>query len=162
MRDCGDTGILKAMNERSLRALLAHRPTLRQSWAERLRAAPIASPLAHPDTLIHMMDRTLDQIFHELTNPASPRRRQPGLPRDFCRCGHNPLVAYFSTASLAFQTTLGQCADETPITRDDVEAVNRTLNRIARREITTLCALCQRRAESGATTAGRQSEDSPS
>jgi len=41
------------------------------------------------------------------------------------------------------QTTLAQCADETPITRDDVEAVNRTLTRLARREITTFCALCQ-------------------
>jgi hypothetical protein len=54
------------------------------------------------------------------------------------------MVAYFETASLAFQTTLAQCADETPITRNDVEAVKRTLNRIARREIVTLCGLCQR------------------
>ncbi|MFA6959478.1 MAG: hypothetical protein WC205_01855 [Opitutaceae bacterium] len=135
------------MNERSLRALQAHRATLLSQWEERLRARPANSPLAHPDTLVHLMDRTLDQVFHDLTNQVSARRRQPALPDDFCRCGHNPLVAYFSTAALAFQTALAQCADETPITRDDVEAVNRTLTRIARREITTFCALCQRHAD---------------
>jgi hypothetical protein len=139
-----NVGMLNGMNERSLRALLAHRQTLQLGWAARLRAAPVKSALGHPDTLVHMMDRTLDQIFRELANPASPRRRQPKLSANFCRCGHNPMVAYFETASLAFQTTLAQCADETPITRDDVEAVKRTLNRIARREIVTLCGLCQR------------------
>ncbi len=144
MRPNCDVGILMAMNERSLRALLAHRHTLFLGWAARLRAAPVKSPLGHPDTLVHLMDRTLDQVFQELANPASPRRRQPKLSADFCRCGHNPMVAYFATAALAFQTTLAQCADETPITCDDVEAVNRALNRMARREIVTLCGLCQR------------------
>ena len=144
MRLNGDVGILMIMNERSLRALQSHRHTLHLGWAMRLRAVPIKSPLGHPDTLVHLMDRTLDQVFLELANPASPRRRQPKLSHDFCRCGHNPMVAYFATAALAFQTTLAQCADETPITRNDVEAVNRTLTRIARREIMTLCGLCQR------------------
>lgn len=134
------------MNERCLRALLARRPTLLSQWATRLRAAPVKSPLGHPDTLVHMMDRTLDQVFRELGQPSSARKRQPGLPAGFCRCGHNPLVNYFATAVLAFQTTLAQCADEMPVTRDDVDAVKRTIARIARREITTLCALCLRQA----------------
>jgi hypothetical protein len=136
------------MNERSLRALLSHRQTLHLGWAARLRAAPIKSALGHPDTLVHLIERTLEQVFNELANPVSPRRRQPSLSIDFCRCGQNPMVAYFSTASLAFQTTLAQCADETPITRDDVEAVNNTLNRIARKEIMTFCGVCRRHNES--------------
>ena len=150
------------MNERSLRALLSHRHTLHLGWAARLRAAPIKSALGHPDTLVHLMDRTLEQVFHELANPSSPRRRQPKLPESFCRCGHNPLVAYFATASLALQTTLAQCADETPITRDDVEAVNRTLTRIARREIMTFCALCQRHEETPDATTKESHADSHS
>ncbi|MDF3058773.1 MAG: hypothetical protein K0R17_2988 [Rariglobus sp.] len=140
------TGILDPMNERCLRALLARRTTLHSQWAARLRAAPVTSPLGHPDTLVHLMDRTLDQVFHELAHPSA-RRRQPGLPAGFCRCGHNPLVSYFSTATLAFQTALAQCADELPVTRDDAEEVHRTLARIARREIMTFCALCQRQAD---------------
>jgi hypothetical protein len=146
MRGANDPGILDHMNERCLRALLARRTTLHSQWAARLRAAPVTSPLGHPDTLIHLMDRTLDEIFHELTQPTA-RKRPPGLPAGFCRCGHNPLVNYFSTAALAFQTTLAQCADELPVTRDDVEEVNRTLTRIARREIMTFCALCLRQAD---------------
>jgi hypothetical protein len=131
------------MNERSLRLLLAHRATLHSQWAVRLRAAPVNSPLAHPDTLVHLMDRTLDQVFHELQNPSA-RRRQPSLPKGFCGCGQNPLIAYFDTALLAFETALAQCADETPISRDDVDDVKRTLTRIARNEIMTFCGLCRR------------------
>lgn len=143
------------MNERSLRALLAHRATLHSQWAARLRAAPVNSPLAHPDTLVHLMDRTLDQVFHELEHPTA-RRRQPSLPRGFCGCGQNPLVTYFHTAALAFQTTLAQCADETPVSRDDVDDVNRTLTRIARGEIMTFCGLCRRRHATPADPAATQ------
>jgi hypothetical protein len=138
-------GILRRMNERCLRALQARRPSLNCQWEALLHAAPVISPLGHPDTLIHMMDRTLDQIFHELNHPSA-RKRQPGLPEGFCRCGHNPLVTYFTTAVLAFQTTLGQCADEEPVSREDADEVKRTINRIARREIMTFCALCLRQA----------------
>lgn len=141
-----DAGILSYMNERCLRALQVRRTNLHAQWEAHLRAAPVTSPLGHPDTLVHMMDRTLDLVFHELTHPSA-RRRQPGLPADFCRCGHNPLVTYFSTAALAFQTTLAQCADEMPVSRDDAEEVKRTLTRIARREIMTFCALCLRQAD---------------
>ena len=143
MRAARNSGIVERMNERSLRLLLAHRATLHSQWAARLRAAPVNSPLAHPDTLVHLMDRTLDQVFHELQHPT-PRRRQSSLPKGFCGCGQNPLIAYFDTAFLAFQTTLAQCADETPISRDDVDDVKRTLTRIARNEIMTFCGLCRR------------------
>jgi hypothetical protein len=137
------TGILGRMNECSLRLLLAHRATLHSQWAARLRAAPVTSPLAHPDTLVHLMDRTLDQIFHELQHPTA-RRRQSSLPKGFCGCGQNPLIAYFDTAFLAFETTLAQCADETPVSRDDVDDVKRVLTRLARSEIMTFCGLCRR------------------
>lgn len=143
MRAASRAGILDSMNERCLRSLKAHRETLCLQWEARLRAAPLNSPLAHPDTLIHLMDRTLDQIFRELEQPTA-RRRQPALPPDYCRCGHNPLVAYFATAVLAFETTLAQCADEVPVTRDDADEVKRALNHLSRDEIMTFCALCQR------------------
>jgi len=139
------------MNERSLRLLLAHRATLHAQWAERLRAAPVTSPLAHPDTLVHLMHRTLDQIFDELQHPTA-RRRQSSLPKGFCGCGQNPLVAYFDTALLAFETTLAQCADETPISRDDVDDVKRTLSRLARGEIMIFCGICRRNHAASATT----------
>jgi len=143
MQAAADPGTVGWMNQRCLRALQARRPTLHDHWVERLRAAPVRSPLGHPDTLVHLMDQTLDQIFRDLHHPSA-RKRQPGLPDDFCRCGHNPLVMYFTTAILAFQTTLGQCADDAPVSHEDADEVKRTINRIARREIMTLCALCLR------------------
>jgi hypothetical protein len=145
MRAAADPRILGRMNERCLRALQARRPTLTCQWEALLHAAPVNSPLGHPDTLVHLMERTLDQVFHDLNHPSA-RKRQPGLPADFCRCGRNPLVAYFATALLAFQTTLDQCANEGPVSRDDADEVKRALNRIARREMMTLCALCLRRS----------------
>lgn len=134
------------MTERCLRALQARRPTLHLQWEALLRVAPVNSPLGNPDTLVHMIERTLDQVFHELSHPSA-RRRQTALPAGFCRCGHNPLVAYFQTALMAFQTTLAQCADELPVSRDDADEVQRTLTRIARREIMTFCGLCQRHVD---------------
>jgi hypothetical protein len=146
------------MTERCLRALLNRRPALHIQWEALLRAAPVNSPLGNPDTLVHLIDRTLDQIFHELHHPSA-RRRQPALPKGFCRCGHNPLVAYFHTAVMAFQTTLAQCADEEPVTRDDADEVHRTISRIARREIMTFCGLCLREAATPAETSKPHGHD---
>lgn len=160
MRPAANSGIVKRMNERSLRLLLAHRATLHSQWAARLRAVPFTSPLAHPDTLVHLMDRTLDQVFNELQHPAA-RRRQSALPKGFCGCGQNPLIAYFDTAVLAFETTLAQCADETPISRDDVDDVKRTLTRIARNEIMTFCGLCRRNHAGRADAAHTHSDSTP-
>ncbi len=143
MRDAIRAGILSRMTERCLRALQARRTTLRLQWEERLRASPFNSPLAHPDTLVHLIDRTLDEVFNDLIHPKA-RRRQAPLPPDFCRCGFNPLITYFSTGAFAFQTVLGQCADEVPVSRDDADEVKSTLTRISRREIMTFCTLCQR------------------
>lgn len=143
MRDTVGAGILSHMTERCLRALQVRRATLHLQWEERLRAAPFNSPLAHPDTLVHLIDRTLDEVFNDLLHPKV-RRRQAPLPPDFCRCGFNPLITYFSTGALAFQTVLGQCADEVPVSRSDADEVKYTLTRISRREIMTFCALCQR------------------
>lgn len=145
MRPRARIGIVAGMTERCLRALQARRPALLRHWETLLHAAPVTSPLGHPDTLVHLMERTLDNVFHELNHPSA-RKRQPALPDDFCRCGHNPLAAYFATALLAFQITLGQCAETEPVSREDVDDVKRTLHRIARREIMTLCALCRRRS----------------
>lgn len=135
------------MTERCLRALQARRSALHVQWEALLRAAPVNSPLGNPDTLVHLIARTIEQVFHELEHP-SPRRRQAPLPHDFCRCGHNPLVAYFHTATMAFQTILAQCADEVPVSRDDADEMKRTLTRIARCEIMTFCGLCLRQPES--------------
>ncbi|MET0262673.1 MAG: hypothetical protein ABW223_07230, partial [Rariglobus sp.] len=101
----------------------------------------------HPDTLVHLMDRTIDDVFRELASPTSARRRQPPIKADICACGRNPLLAYFATATLAFQHTLALCADRIPITSIEADLVERAVTRVGRREITLFCALCRQRED---------------
>jgi hypothetical protein len=131
------------MNERILSALKMHREALHEGWAARLHAAPVTSPLAHPDTLVYLMKTTIDQIFHELAQPSA-RQRHPPVPRDICRCGLNPLLSYFATAALSFQHIMAQCTDNQPVSPQDMDIVDRAVTRVARREITIFCALCRR------------------
>jgi len=128
-------------------ALAAHRPQLRRRWEERLRALPPSSALASPDALVHLMDSTLNRLGAELG--AEAQRGPPGATPE-CRCGLNPLVAYFITAEEALMETL--FLDDTVwpalTTRDRERALATLLNalrRIAHADLETFCSLCQRR-----------------
>ena len=65
-----------------------------------LRTEPINTPLGHPDSLVHLIDWTLDEIFTALTNPLARHRgtgtRFASNDRPECPCGRNPLLAYFA------------------------------------------------------------------
>jgi hypothetical protein len=126
------------MDERSLSALQAYRPTLHRQWEARLRAAPVTSPLANPDALVYLMEWTLDQLFRELAAPHA--RRQ--TPRPPCPCGLNPLIAYFATARLSLHEALKVCAGAEPLNARDIEEMEQALETVARREIANFCALC--------------------
>ena len=126
------------MDERSLSSLQAHRPILRTKWETRLRAAPVTSPLANPDALVHLMEWTLDQVFRELA--AHHTRRK--TPRPPCPCGLNPLIAYFATAKLSLHEALEICAAGKPIHPSDADEMEHALEIVSRREIETFCALC--------------------
>lgn len=129
------------MDEHSLSSLQAYRPTLRAQWEVRLRAAPVTSPLANPDALVHLMEWTLDQVFRELA-AKHPRRKSPRQPRPPCPCGLNPLIAYFTTAKISLHEALAVCAGGKPIDPADAEEMEHALEIVARREIETFCALC--------------------
>jgi hypothetical protein len=114
----------------------AHRAQLRARWEALLRARPACSPLAHPDTLVHLLDTTLDALFAALRRPATGPRRPARLPAatpcaGSCRCGLNPLLAYFAAGELALRETAGP------------PALCHALRRIAREELGTFCSLCQ-------------------
>ena len=131
----------ETMDERSLSALQAHRPTLRIQWEALLRAAPVTSPLANPDALVHLMEWTLDQVFRELS-PAATRRKSALPPRPPCPCGLNPLIAYFATAKTSLHEALRVCSSGGPINPADAEEMELALEIVARREIATFCTLC--------------------
>ncbi|OAM88317.1 hypothetical protein AW736_19250 [Termitidicoccus mucosus] len=131
-----------------------------------LRDEPVNSPLAHPDSLIHLMDWTLDNFFAELRHPSTlpddilvaprnPHEAAFASPDDaaLCPCARNPFIAYFATAECALVEIL------LPLLSADSQAASlatarAALQRIARTEISTFCAICQQRHDDGRCTAG--------
>ncbi len=141
------------MHDGFLRALQTQRPNLRQRWEALLRAERVSSPMAHPDTLVHLMDWTLDRLLDELNQPHFRRPLENSAARSVglgCVCGKNPLLTYFSTAELAIVETL--LVDEKDLANIDgvershsLDQLKAALHAVARREIDSFCAVCQSR-----------------
>lgn len=141
------------MHDGFLRALQTQRPDLRQRWEALLRAERVSSPMAHPDTLVHLMDWTLDRLLDELRQPQFRRHVDNGAARSIgigCVCGKNPLLTYFTTAEQAIIEML--FIDEEELAgvsglerRASLADLKAALHAIARREIDSFCAVCQSR-----------------
>jgi hypothetical protein len=143
------------MQEALVHALRARRPKIRAHWEALLRAEPVASPLGHPDALIHLLDWTLDEIFVMLANPLAQHcaggTYYTSNDRSECPCGRNPLLAYFAAGEQAMREALilAQAAS-TPLDSRDRDAsfgdLNLVLQQISRREIRAFCGVCQFRS----------------
>ncbi len=142
------------MDDHLLEPLRAARTAIRREWETLLRTEPVVTPLADPDLLSHMIDRTLDEVLGALS-PSHPSHR-PVRPtsyasiRDQCDCGRNPLLAYFLAGERALLEKLilvqAGLRDLAPEKRDKaVTEVYLVLHKIARRDITGFCSVCQHR-----------------
>jgi hypothetical protein len=140
------------MHDTMLRNLQRLRPTILERWEELLRAEPVTSPLANPDALVYLMNWTLDRFFTALRGPLSRRRlsdRGSNKPayveeKTLCACKMNPLLAYFATAEQALVQAVLPLLE--PRERESVlSAVRLAMQAVAKREIDTFCAVCQRR-----------------
>ena len=137
------------MHENFLQALQTHRDAICARWEILLRAEPVTSPLANPDTLVHLMAWTLDHLATELRRPRLRRRSDPtGTP--ICPCGHNPLLRYFATAEHALVESLfvdGRGLTELPslVRETGLQELKLALSHLARGEIESFCAVCQLR-----------------
>jgi hypothetical protein len=134
------------MQDSLLRTLRAHRPAIRARWEALLRIEKINTPLANPDTLIYLFDRTLDQVFAELRHPHPPGRGEMETPGS----EKNPLVNYFVAGEQAILEALVLAQAELPTLeprqRDaDFSQLKRAVHGIAQREIGTLESVCQHR-----------------
>lgn len=133
-----------------LNGLRERRVRTRIQWEALLRASPVVTPLGHPDSLVHLIDWSLDEIFAALANPLPS---EPGngnaAPRvSVCACGRNPFIAYFDAGRQAMQEALvlsqAAIAPLDPRHRDSsLREVGFVLNSIARREIEAFCGICQ-------------------
>jgi|GEM_PF-807860 len=142
------------MDEDLRRRLRAHRPAIRREWEALLRAEPVATPLANPDVLSHLINRTLNVVLGSLRAPG--RHRWDGPPgsdadiRAECSCGRNPLLAYYRAGERALREAIALLSDGAPgmtaVTRDEaVSEVCAVLRDIARRDVGLFCSLCQLR-----------------
>jgi len=150
------------MHDNMLRNLQALRPTILERWESLLRSEPVTSPLANPDSLVYLMDWTLDRFFAVLRGPLARRRiaeRGSNKPayieeRALCACKMNPLLAYFTTAEQALVQAILPSLQ--PRERESVlSSVRLAMQAVAKREIDTFCAVCQRRHGTPTSTSSR-------
>lgn len=131
-----------------IHALTAQRPDIHRRWEALLRVEPVSSPLGDPETLKHMIDYTLDTLFSALKT-TTPHRSPSSCAakRALCKCGRNPLLAYFIAGEQALLETLVLAQTAVPDSSENRAAaaleLKESLAYVAHREIETFCALCQ-------------------
>ena len=134
------------MQEALIRTLRARRAQIRSRWDAFLRVEKVNTPLANPDTLVFLINQTLDDVFAALRSP--PDGNAPPEPAPACE--HNPLLAYFLAGEQALLEALILAQAEfrylDPIKRDaDVAELKRAMQMIARRDIVSLEGVFQPR-----------------
>lgn len=144
------------MNPGDPRPLLdRHAARVLTRWRERLRALPPSSALAHPDLLGPLMAPALARVRQESAQPIDASASAgPATGKDdpvTCRCGLNPLVAFYLTGECATFDVLWGQADALPhLAPHEREHLCRCLSqawkRVATDEISLFCSLCQRRS----------------
>jgi hypothetical protein len=141
------------MKQGYLEALDGHRAEIKRKWEILLRAAPATTPLGNPDTLVYLIDESLQQLFslfhskstHQWLSRHPPATHLIGMS---CHCRLNPLINYF----IAGQAALAFAAQSVPGSQhhlDDLEATAcvdellLTFRFLAHREIHAFCEVCQ-------------------
>lgn len=117
-----------------------------ERWDALLRLERVNSPLAHPDTLRHLIPESLREILGALEEASDPKlsllaERAVRLPS--CSCGNNPYLAYFLAGEQAvmeavvwLQSELGRASEA------DIAQAVRVIRTQARAEIDTFCSVC--------------------
>ena len=138
------------MQEELAHALHARRPQIRERWEALLRVERACSPLAHPDSLVHLVNWALDEVIGILRQDDGGA--QPVLePAAECLCGRNPYAGFFRAGEQSIMEALilvqvEQAASLNPKARDRAVAeLNAALRGIRNREVTSFCSLCQHR-----------------
>ncbi len=129
-----------------LRALRARRTKIAERWDTLLRLERVNSPLAHPDTLTHLIPDSLKQIFAELESGEGASlnlvtAKSERLPA--CSCGNNPFLAYFLAAEQALTEAAVWLQVETGRRQEsDLAQIIHAVRTLARSEIETFCSVC--------------------
>lgn len=138
------------MRDEVRRALIAERGAIQARWEFLLRNRRATSPLGNPDALVFMMDWTLNELFAKLRDLPLRRTTEHGAEHEECPCGMNPLLHYFDTGELALTEAMNRIHEQIDGISaleqgEGMQALRSVFHRMRRREIETLCAVCQRR-----------------
>ena len=125
-----------------------HASRWKSEWERRLRAEPVLNAMAEPSILFFLMDRTLEDFQAVLDKRSAGGRARVAHPcgsapplRDACRCGLNPLLAYFATGRDALEAVL---KEDAALPEERREVLSARWSLLARREIELLCGACRR------------------
>lgn len=141
------------MRRHFLQELAKLRPIIKTCWEVMLRAEPPASALGNPDTLVFMMDHTLDTFFEAMRSPT-PRQwlaRHPylcGALNETCPCGRNPLLHYFVSGEHAVLAIAAKTLPEkVSLPRaphiELLSEIQLTFHYLAQHELQIFCDLCR-------------------
>lgn len=122
-----------------------------------MRLERVDTPMADPDTMVHMIDWTLDEVFAALRSrkafQAGGAPRTASALRAICHCGLNPFLNYFLAGEQALlealvlvqasEPSLDSAHRDTAITE-----LYLVMHAIARVEVESLCSICQHRPRS--------------
>jgi hypothetical protein len=145
-----ERAIVDSMSPRLMQAVRRRSAAIRQRWEVLLRLERISSPLANPDTLVHLMPASIDQIltlagdppFCDATMTSAVAHKLPT-----CDCGYNPYLAFYIAGEQALVEavvwTQSESADRAR--ESDVAAVIAASRSFARDEIDTFCGMCMHR-----------------
>jgi hypothetical protein len=138
------------MNPGDPRPLLdRHAARILARWREQLRALPPSSALAAPELLAPLMAPAIARVRLEAARHMGD---PPGEPEAAdCRCGLNPLVAFYLTGETStFEVLWSQPDALAPLPPAARETTCRVLReawqRVATEEISLFCSVCQRGA----------------
>lgn len=138
------------MNPGDPRPLLdRHAARILTLWREHLRALPPSSALAAPEMLAPLMAPALARVRFEAALHFDDAPDEP--ENNDCRCGLNPLVAfYFTGETSTFEVLWSQPEALAPLTPEAREKTCRVLReawrRVAIEEVSLFCSICQRGA----------------
>lgn len=132
-----------------------HSSRILARWRELLRALPPSSALADPELLSPLMVPALARIKHEMS--VSPHAERPEVAHVDCRCGLNPMVAFYLTGECAaFEVFWGRpdgFAQFTPQERENLsQRLRAAWRRVADEETAVFCSFCQNGKPQGGAT----------
>ncbi len=133
-----------------MQAVRRRRAAICKRWDVLLRLERVSSPLANPDTLVHLIPASLDQILalSELPPYCDATMTQAvGFKLPSCDCGNNPYLAFYIAGEQAIvEAVVWTQSESADRARDsDVASVISASRRYASEEIEAFCGMCMHR-----------------